>query len=80
MTDLYNKYIAKLIEVNDETKTIDEHRLLKIKFDAWKEGVKDATGKRFNGDYYYIDKINAGEMKERIMCVGEFLDWQSLKS
>jgi hypothetical protein len=39
--------------------------------------VEDATGHRFNGDHYYIPLIDRGEMKERPMCCGEFLDWKS---
>jgi len=72
MSSLYDKYIELLIEVNDENKSKPEHRQLEIEFCAWKQGVEDATGRRFNGDYYYIDKgIN------RPMCCGSFLDWES---
>ena len=77
MNNLYDKFIAKLVEVNDETKTVAEHRHLEIAFNAWKEGVKDAGGRDFNGDYYYIAKIDAGDMRDRPMCCGVFLDWES---
>ena len=76
-TRLYDEYIKRLIEVNDETKTEREHQQLKAEFDGWKQGVKDAAGHRFNGDYYYIEKFDRGEMRERPICCGEFLDWQS---
>lgn len=78
MSDLYSKFIGKLIEVNDETKTEEEHRRLLWSFRGWKDGIRDACGTSFNGDYYYIDKIDSGEMEERPMCCGEFLDWKSL--
>ena len=74
---LYSAYLRKLIQVNDESKTEMEHAMLKCELRAWKEGVKDASGASFNGDYYYIEKINSGEMIERPMCCGEFLDWES---
>jgi hypothetical protein len=64
-----------LVEVNDETKTEVEHKRLELILHAWKEGVEDASGHRFNGDFYYIEKIEAGEMVERPMCCGVFLDW-----
>lgn len=73
---LYDEYIKRLIEVNDETKTEAQHRELGLIFYGWKQGVEDATGHRFNGDHYYIDKIDKGEMEERPMCCGQFLDWQ----
>ena len=79
-TRLYDEYIKRLIEVNDESKTEGEHMRLKDSFNGWKDGVHDAKGHHFNGDYYYIDKFNRGEMKERPLCCGEFLDWQSLKA
>lgn len=73
---LYDEFLRRLIAVNDETKTEAEHKRLELELYAWKEGVHDATGYRFNGDYYYIDKIDAGEMEERPMCCGVFLDWE----
>ena len=73
---LYDKYIKQLIDVNDETKTEQEHQHLKSRLLGWTEGVFDAAGYRFNGDRYYIEKFNSGEIKERPMCCGEFLDWQ----
>ena len=74
---IYNEFLKRLIEVNDETKTTAQHDRLVIEFNAWKQGVKDASGAQFNGDYYYIDMIDKGEMKERPMCCGVFLDWKS---
>jgi len=68
---LYDEYIKHLIAVNDETKTEDEHRLLKEWFRGWLEGVENTAGYRFNGDYYYIDLGI-----DRPMCCGEFLDWK----
>ena len=76
-TRLYDEYIKLLIEVNDESKTDKEHELIKERFHGWCQGVKDAKDFRFNGDFYYIEKINKGEMVERPMCRGEFLDWKS---
>ena len=69
---LYDEYIRQLTEVNDETKTEEEHRILRIKLNAWKQGVEDASGYRFNGDNYYI-----ALGVDRPMCCGEFLDWVS---
>ena len=74
---LYDEYLKRLIEVNDESKTKEEHNRLKQEFWGWKQGVEDAAGHRFNGDYYYIDLIDKGEMEERPMCCGEFLDWEA---
>ena len=75
MKDLYNEYIKRLINVNDEAKTEQEHFRLTTEFYGWKQGVEDATGRWFNGDYYYINLIDNNLMKERPMCCGEFLDW-----
>ena len=72
MSSLYDKYIVRLIQVNNEGNTEAEHTRLQIDFYGWKQGVEDAIGKRFNGDYYYI---NQGI--DRPMCSGEFLDWES---
>jgi len=74
---LYDEYIRRLLEVNDESKTYDEHRQIMASFRGWIEGVDDATGQRFNGDYYYIDLFDSGKMKERLLCCGVFLDWKS---
>lgn len=74
---LWEKYLKRLKEVNDETKTEHEHNTIRTLFSGWKEGVKDANGTTFNGDYYYIDLFDRGEMKERPLCCGEFLDWKS---
>ena len=76
-TRLYDEYIKRLIEVNDESKTEDEHRLVKMGFRGWIQGVEDAKGHRFNGDYYYIEKFDSGELTERPLCCGMFLDWKS---
>jgi len=74
---LYDKYIELLIAVNDETKTRQEHDRLLAELRGWKQGVNDATGWQFNGDYYYIGKFESGEMQERPLCCGVFLDWES---
>lgn len=75
--NLYDKYLEKLIAVNDENVSEEKHKCLLDKFYGWLEGVYDATGQTFNGDYYYIDKIESGEMEDRPMCAGVFLDWES---
>ena len=69
--NLYYEYIKRLVEVNDETKTEMEHQRLKLEFNGWLQGVEDATGGLFNGDYYYIEKGI-----DRPMCCGMFLDWK----
>lgn len=74
--NLYDDYIKRLINVNDETKTEQEHKLLLREFTGWKQGVFEATGERFNGDYYYIDLFDSGIMAERPICCGVFLDWR----
>ena len=74
---LYDEYIRRLLEVNDESKTDEEHMLIIANFAGWKDGVEDAAGHRFNGDYYYIELFESGKMKERPMCCGVFLDWES---
>jgi len=74
---LYDEYIRRLLEVNDESKTDDEHRQIETRFRGWLEGVEDAAGHRFNGDYYYIKLFDSGKMQERPLCCGVFLDWKS---
>jgi len=76
--DLYEEFLWRLIEANDETKTKAEHDLIIAKFNGWKQGVMDAAGRWFNGDNYYIEKFIKGEMKERPICCGMFLDWSSI--
>lgn len=76
-TRLYDEYIRRLLEVNDENKTEDEHRLIEREFRGWLQGVEDAKDFRFNGDYYYIEKFDSGELPERPICCGVFLDWKS---
>ncbi len=76
MGNLYDKYIEMLVMANDESVTEQKHQHFLTALHGWKEGVFDAIGRRFNGDYYYIAKIDAGEMAERPMCCGEFLDWK----
>jgi hypothetical protein len=73
--NLYAEYIRRLLEVNDESKTEAEHRIIDANFEGWKQGIEDATGRRFNGDYYYIDLFSRG-MPERPLCCGVFLDWK----
>jgi hypothetical protein len=68
----YDEYIKRLTAVNDEHKTEIEHRLLKAELHGWMQGIEDATGYHFNGDYYYIE-----QGIDRPMCCGEFLDWES---
>jgi len=77
MKILYDQFIEKLVEVNDETKTEQEHNRLVTYFNGWKQGIQDATGYRFNGDYHYINLEEKGEFEERPMCCGEFLDWDA---
>ena len=76
---LYDEYIKRLIEVNDETKTEDEHRYILAKFNGWLEGVEDARDYHFNGDYYYLEKFKIGEIEERPTCCGVFLDWKYME-
>ena len=73
---LYDEYIKRLIEVNDETKSKQEHINFVHRLRGWREGVEDATRFRFNGDFYYLDLIKKGLIEERPMCCGEFLDWK----
>jgi len=63
--------------VNDENKTQKEHDLIAAEFEGWLQGVEDARGFRFNGDYYYIELFDSGQMVERPLCCGTFLDWKS---
>lgn len=67
---LYDEFIKRLVEVNDETKTEQEHSRLQDELHGWKQGMNDALGYRFNGDYFYDESI------KRPMCAGEFLDWK----
>ena len=74
--NLYDEYIRRLLEVNDESKTENEHKLIESNFRGWVHGVEDAVGHRFNGDYYYINLFDSGKMSERPICCGVFLDWK----
>ena len=80
MEELYAKYITKLVAVNDENTTIIEHDRLSLLFRGWIDGIADAGDVTFNGDYYYLEKFDSGEMKERPICCGVFLDWSCKKS
>ena len=71
MSVLYDEYIKRLLEVNDETKTAEEHERLRIEFMGWKQGIFSATAQFFNGDVYYLERG-----VDRPMCCGEFLDWE----
>ena len=70
-TELWDEYIRLLVAANDEAKTRKQHEDAVCTLRAWTAGVCAATGKRFNGDYYYIDLG-----VDRLMCVGQFLDWK----
>jgi len=74
---LYDEYIRRLLDVNNENKTDEEHKTITCEFKGWLQGVKDAAGHKFNGDYYYIDLFDSGKMDERPICCGVFLDWKS---
>ena len=76
-TRLYDEYIKRLLEVNDESKTELEHNAINSEFTGWIQGVEDAAGHWFKGDHYYIDKFDIGELLERPLCCGRFLDWKS---
>ncbi len=75
---IYKEYIRRLERVNDETVPETEHYLRCAELDAWIKGVRHGAGQDlfFNGDYYYLDKAAAGEIHERPMCCGVFLDWE----
>lgn len=74
---LHAEFIRRLVAANDETKTAVEHARLVWELRAWEQGVKAACGRDFifEGDWYYLAMIDAGEMKDRPMCCGVFLDW-----
>lgn len=76
---LYDEFMKLLIAANDETVTEAEHRSRVEYLHGWKQGVFDAAGHRFNGDFYYIKLFDRGEMAERPICAGEFLDWKCKK-
>ena len=76
-TRLYDEYIRYLVAANDETVSEKEHHDRVLMLRGWLQGVEDASGHTFNGDYYYIHKIDKGEMAERPTCCGQFLDWRS---
>ena len=73
---VYDIFIKKLVDANDETKTEREHETIMNRFYGWKQGVHDTWNHSFNGDYYYIEKFDSGEIEERPMCCGVFLDWR----
>jgi len=72
---LYDEFIKLLVEANDETKTQLEHDLLVSNLRGWEQGVEDAAGHRFNGDYYYME-MEPETFSNRPMCAGLFLDWK----
>ena len=77
MSDLYEKFINRLIKANDENVSEEEHISRLDALRNWRDGVVDAGGIFLNGDYYYIEKADNSEIKERPMCAGVFLDWKS---
>lgn len=77
MSKQYNEFIRLLVEANDESKTETEHAIAKARLAGFKSSVELLTGENLNGDYYYIEKFESGEIAERPICCGEFLDWHS---
>jgi len=73
---LYDEFIKRLKEVNDESKTEREHQRLLDELHGWRQGVEDAAGYTFNGDYYYLELFDSGALEERPLCCGVFLDWE----
>lgn len=71
VTGLKREYITRLEAANDETKSAETHRVLVDQLNAWLDGVRDATGYFFNGDYHYFELGI-----DRSMCCGQFLDWK----
>lgn len=77
--DIWDKYIKKLLGVNDELVSEAEHNRRNRALTAWREGVQDTRPDIWlNGDYHYIQLFDSGEMKERPMCCGVFLDWKEV--
>lgn len=72
---LHDKFIELLESANDETKTQQQHDIAV----ATLKGFRLASAHfnvDLNGDWHYILKIECGEMADRPMCLGEFLDWE----
>lgn len=75
--DLWDKYIEKLLVVNDENQTERYHTYMASKLDGWKAGILEMGGPFLNGDLYYLHLEETEGVKPRPMCCGEFLDWKS---
>lgn len=73
---LYDEYLKRLIAVNDEQVPTVVHEARDREFTGWKAGIHDASGAWYNGDFYYLDLVNRGEMEPRDMVCGVFSDWQ----
>jgi hypothetical protein len=72
----YDKFIGLLEAANDETKTQQQHDLAVAALNGFRAAAKHFQDAPLNGDWHYIPKIENGEMEDRPMCLGEFLDWK----
>ncbi len=72
----HDKFISLLEAANDETKTQFQHDIAVAALHGFRAAAKHFQDEPLNGDWHYIPKIEAGEMEDRPMCCGEFLDWK----
>lgn len=72
---MHQKHI-KLVELVNNSKTIEQHRFNENYLDGWRQGVKDSgiTLSLLDCDIYYLD-----QGIERPMCAGVWLDWEETK-
>ncbi len=73
---LYSKYIVLLVGVNDENQTNAEHGRRYSYLNGWLDALREMNI-FFNGDYHYLELFDKGEMEERPLCCGQFIDWKS---
>ena len=73
---LHDKFIELLESANDETKTQQQHDIAVATLKGFRLASAHFNVDQLNGDWHYILKIESGEMADRPMCLGEFLDWE----
>lgn len=77
--ELWARYVHLLERVNDEAVCEGVHRRRDAYLNGWKDGIEEMGGPLLNGDHHYIPLFESGEMRERPLCCGSFLDWKEEK-
>jgi hypothetical protein len=76
--ELWREYVNLLESASDESVSREEHWIREARLHGWLDGVRDALGLFFNGDQHYLPQFESGDIKERSLCVGQFINWASM--